>query len=210
MSRAPEIRKSPWKKTAMAVRAASTVAPFTGWESCEHYLGMSRDKIPSVDGYVGEQLPFTKSGDPDWANYRVGLSVDGYFPSTYARFILRMKSKPQHAFWVNMTQFKAYLEFRKNHLPDYLVYTRYRRERLGGDWNLNWFQLDEQQRFILKMDEPSFREHFVADPRGSVMYSKVHDGGCLHPPILVAEPPGYPGKARGCDVCPTSHPPLSL
>jgi len=204
-----QARRNKSPKSAGHGQGGDLGPPFTGWESCEHYLGISRGNFHTIGGYGGERLPFDQSGFPDWANYRIGLNVTDYYSGTFARYILQLPKKPDGLFWVTMTQFKEYLEFRRQHSADYLAYTRNRRARLGDRWDLNWFQLNEQEKFILRMPKHSFLEHFQPDPRGSVLYSKLQEGAHLWAPILLKKPEGFPSEnTDGCDINPMSHPHL--
>jgi len=182
--------------------------PFTGWESSENYLGMTRDKVFAIEGFRGERVPFDRDGFPDWSEYRIGLDVREYFPYVFARYILRLPKNPLGTYWVTLTQLREFLDFRKVHGPEYASYMRNRRARLGKRWNLNWFQLDEQEKFIVLMPEHELMEYFHPDPRGSVPFNKIGTDWEMLPPVLKVPsrvPPGFPLKGNRFGVNPTPN-----
>jgi len=202
-------KRSPWR-------------PFTGWESCESYLGITRQTLHSMEGFEGEQIAFDRSGFPEWSSYRVLLDVGNYFAYSFGRFILELPRKPDRVYAVTMTEVKMYLDFILRHRSEYSAYVRNRRHRIGDRWNRSWFQLDDQDRFILMMDDKDFVHYFQPDPRPTVPYAKLGEGAHLNEPLLKGSyPPGWPMgqteehfripglKVPGWDLSPRSHPPQS-
>jgi hypothetical protein len=164
------------------------------------FLGCTREQAQEL-GMVGCGLQLADSGEYSWRDTTCTLDLG----KDSVKIFLFIEGIP----FDKMPEKQAYARVRLLHMEEYVkyyssieeflqLYRRNRFLRLGSRARLDPWELDSHDSFILRMDDQTFNECFISDPRGRISYSRiVNSEETLHKPFMIRKPDGLPDPGLG-------------
>lgn len=167
-----------------------------GWEAPNHYLN-NPGEIP---GFLSEEIEFI-NGNVDFTALKFRFSIDDYFVYAFSRWILKIPRPPNPWVWFSSFDLERFRKFRESHAPEKRLLEQRRWARLGPSYQHSWFELNDRERFVVKMSEETFLECFVPDQSRSSYSSVLSSTESSVPlrPLMIRIPSGFPGGGSFSD-----------